>query len=243
MTKKILGVGAAVLLAIVAAPASATPISLELALLVDVSGSIDDDEFALQRQGYVQAFTNLAGQYGGGSDPSPFVTTLVYWSGASEQVQSLGWTLINDAVSALAFAADIGGTTRPYDGWTAPGSAIAFGQSLFANNYEGDRLVMDVSGDGEQNRGISTSGARDAAALAGITINGLAIGDATLATWYQNNVVTNDGFLVTANDFGDFAQAVDRKITREVTGVPEPGAMMLLGTALLGLAAFRRRDA
>jgi hypothetical protein len=244
MIKKLLAVIVVLLLGMAAAPAFAVPVSLELALLVDVSGSVSTGEFTLQRQGYVNAFNSLAGQYGGPSAPAPFATTLVYWSSDDRQVQSVGWTLVNDAASAQGFANAVGAAGRPYTGNTAPGNAIRFARNLFTSNaYEGDRLVIDISGDGRQNEGIDTFGQATAAHAQGITINGLAIlGQSGLQSWYQSNIVTpGGGFLEVANDFNDFSDAVNRKISREVNPIPEPGTMVLLGSALLGLAGVRRR--
>ena len=148
-------------------PANAIPVALELQLLVDVSGSVDANEFNLQKGGYVAAFQDpviqaaIAALAGSGGIAVQYIS----WSGADQQTVQVGWTHITDAASANAFAAAINATVRPFSGNTAPGSAINFGTPLFLNNgFEGTRLVMDVSGDGAQNEGASTPAARDDAA-------------------------------------------------------------------------------
>jgi hypothetical protein len=246
--KKLLAAAAGLILMLGTTPAFATPIdvSLELVLLVDVSGSVDAGEFNLQRTGYVDAFNDVATQFGSTTPPAPFAVTLIYWSGSAQQQQAVPWTLIEDAASANAFAAAVGSAGRPFSGQTAPGNAINFAtSSILGNNYDGDRLVIDVSGDGAANTGASTPTAAATAYAHGITINGLVIlGEPGVQTWYQNNIVTpGHGFLEVANSFDDFGAAIDQKISYEVNppAIPEPGTLTLLGSALLGLAGFRRR--
>ena len=140
--------------------------------------------------------------------------------------------------------------------------AIKFGtNSINTNNYDGLRQVIDVSGDGATNRDLNgntisfaagatlTAAERDAALAAGIErINGLPIlGEPDLLAFYQNNVQGGaNSFTLAVNSFDDFAPAIERKLTAEITNtstsVPEGGpGVAMTGLMLLGLARVHRK--
>ncbi|MBD2311140.1 DUF1194 domain-containing protein [Desertifilum sp. FACHB-1129] len=243
-----------------ASAATLTPVNVELSLLVDVSPSINASEYAFQMQGYRNAFTALSSEFGSG-DFGSVAVNLIQWAGATQQQESIPWTLLNSQASAFQFADALGALVRPRNFVsTAPGSAIQFAVPLFSSNaYEGKRWVIDVSGDGQQNSGVSTRGARDNALAAGVSaINGLPILPLTLRSnlddWYANNVQGGEGsFTIAAKGFEDVGRALEQKLRRELTlpptdptdnpseRVPEPSA--LLGIALVGggLAYSKRR--
>lgn len=229
-----------------AGPALAVPADLELALLVDVSGSISDGEFNLQKTGYANAFQNpvLINAIQAGSIGS-IAATLVYWSSSNQQQQAVPWTLINDAVTGNAFAAAINATARPFSGLTSISAALNFATNnlnVEANGFEGTRRVIDLSGDGTNNDGPALPPARAAALLKYDTINALAIQDPALVAYFQANVVGGPGaFVDFVSSFPEFQQAIQDKLIREVTPVPEPGTLMLLGSSLLGFLPFSKR--
>jgi hypothetical protein len=211
-------------------PAFAVPVTTELLLLVDVSGSIDAGEFTLQKTGYVNAFLNPGVQnlIAANANSGGIAVSLVYWSSNTEQKIAVPWTLLTDAASATAFAHAIDITLRPYDNNTAVQSALAFGGTLFAlNEFDGDKLVIDISGDGVDNNSPTANsfrlgGGRASALAAGVdTINGLVIetAPAGVTDYYTNYVIGGaGGQLFAAANFDDFGAAIQKKIFFEVGG-------------------------
>jgi hypothetical protein len=228
-----------------------TAVDVELSLLVDTSGSVSDSEFVLQRNGYGNAFQSpaIAAAIAAGAI-GKIAVNLVYWSSAGQQTESIGFTEVT-AATAAAFGAAINATARPFNGLTAPGSAIAFAHPLlFSNDFDGTIQVIDVSGDGEENDGLNTATARDAALAAGVErINGLAIGSAALEAWYNANIKGGvNAFVIRVDDFADFEGAVLKKLEAEIRNNPKPGPAPGPGFAAIlatlgGLLAFRTRRA
>jgi hypothetical protein len=225
-------------------------VDLELQLLTDVSGSVDGTEYTLQRDGYVAAFrdTDVINSILAGANGS-IAVQYIEWSGSSQQSNQVDWFLIDSVTSANLFADAIAATTRAFSGSTAIGSAIEYGAALFStNDYDSDRQVIDVSGDGITNAGGSTSLARDNALAGEVdTINGITIGTAIgLETFYQDNVVGgDDAFHLHATSFAEFEDGIITKLKREITStqVPEPSSIALLGLAIVGLFGAKRKRA
>jgi len=209
-----------------AAGAAATVVDLELVLAVDVSQSVNSHEFALQMAGYAKAFRDrrvlgairAAGDHG-------IAVALVQWANPRQHAVAIAWSHVRDAASAKRLARRIAQSPRAYfRGGTAIGSALAFCIPLFeANRFDGRRKIIDLSGDGSENRGAPPGLVRDLAVALGLTINGLAILNDRpyLDRYYERNVIGgSDAFVVTAADYGDFAGAVVSKLVREIAGAP-----------------------
>ena len=231
------------------APAQAIPVDTELQLLVDISGSVDATEYNLQLQGYVDAFRNPVVQSSiANGTHGQIAVQFIYWSGNNQQQVMADWTLIDSSSSANAFANTLDALSRPFSGMTYVGDAMQFGLTQFQgdNGFEGTSQVMDVSGDGTQNGGSSTSAARDDALAVIDTINGLPIGSSlSLATWYNDNVIGGtDAFLLPALSFADFQAAIEQKLLQEIGPppvVPEPITLASLGICVLGIGRYLKR--
>lgn len=229
------------------AHAAPVDVDVELQLLVDVSGSISSSEFNLQRQGYEDAFrsTQVINAITGG-DIGSVAVQMIYWSSDTLQQIAVDWTEVTDATSSNALADAIAAASRPFGGSTGIEAAMDFGRPLFfSNDFNGTRLVQDVSGDGQDNEGGNPAAARDAADAAGITVNALPIGGSSITNYYANNVATLDGFVLGASGFDEFADAVRRKIFVEITDteIPVPAPLLLMGSALAGFVGTKKRKA
>ncbi len=202
---------------LLAAPVLACDTALVLA--VDVSGSVDNDELALQMEGLARAFEDpeIARAIVQGHD----AIALVQWSGRDLQNLTLPWLTPQNEAEVRALAAVIRATGRPsnYTG-TAIGEAIRFSQAQFSAVPHCRRHVIDVSGDGPENDRNALPQAHAEAAAAGLTINGLAIEADDLATdlttYYRQSVITANGFVLTAHGTADFPRAILAKLTREL---------------------------
>ena len=158
-------------------PARAAPVDVALVLAMDVSLSVDEGEYHLQREGVARAFESpaLAAAVANGKYHAIDVLVLE-WSDPEIQVSTVPWTRVTDAHSAEAFAAKLRATQRSSHGLTAIGAAMRAGAAAFDHMPEpAAHKVIDVSGDGMANVGPQPSGVRDTLTAEGVTINGLTI--------------------------------------------------------------------
>src|SRR5215470_1396368 len=221
-----LGCAIAMLFAELAQPASAqSSVDLALVLAVDASGSVDQYRFDLQKRGYVEAFRNpqvLRAIASAGANGA-IAVTMVQWTGPSLQVHAVPWMTIKDQASAEAVALAIDKAPRElFGGGTSISGAIDYGLSLLQiTPFKPTRRVIDISGDGSNNRGRSVREARDEAVAAGIVINGLPIValEPGLDRYFQDNVIGGPGaFVVAAQSYETFAEAVLKKLITEIAG-------------------------
>jgi hypothetical protein len=200
-------------------------VDLELVLMVDASGSVDAQEYRLQRVGYIQAFLDRqvmdAIQSG---YHRKIAVALFEWTGPFLQVPIADWSVLSDEDSVKAFAKTLQSTPRIlYGGGTAVGAAIRYGaDSIDTNRFTAARKVIDVSGDGATTSGPLARIARDDAVRRGFTVNGLPIltDEPYLDRYYNDEVIGGPGaFMIAAKNFEDFAKAIRTKLIREIAGV------------------------
>lgn len=203
--------------------ARAASVDLALVLAVDVSESVDAEEYELQHEGIARAFENaqlIDAIHGSGSHGAIDVLVLE-WSDRDKQVITVDWTPVSDAASAAAFAAKVRATQRSSNGLTAIGDALLAARAAFARLPDkAERRVIDVSGDGMANIGPPPQTVRDVLAASGVTINGLAIlkTEPWLDQYYDQNVVGGPGgFLIQIEDFSSVITAMQQKLLTEVS--------------------------
>jgi hypothetical protein len=198
---------------------------LLLVLAVDASGSVNQSRFELQRRGYADAFRDpqVLNAIRGGSTGT-IAVTMVQWTGPAMQVLAVPWTLIKDKASAYAFADAIEKAPRElFGGGTSISGAIDHAMLLLPTApFRGLKRVIDISGDGSNNRGRDVREARDEAVRQGVVINGLPIVslEPNLDTYFFNNVIGGPGsFIVPADSYETFSRAIVRKLILEIAAL------------------------
>lgn len=209
------------------------PVDLELVLLADATGSIDEAEIRFQRKGYADALRDpgliramTAGPYG------VVAITYVEWANDRSQDVVVGWRLIDGPEAGARFADDLMTAPRRAFGRNAIGAALIAGVRLIeTNGFDGARRVIDFSGDSANNwNGPSIAAGRQAAVDAGVTINALAVlcrscngrpVSYDLEAAYQTQIIAGPGaFVLTADSEQSFGDAVFDKLWLEVSGAP-----------------------
>src|SRR6202007_3039728 len=130
-------------------------VDLEVILAADVSRSIDDAEFDLQRKGYAAALSDprvLAAIHG--RSGAAIGVCFIEWSGDEDQQVVVDWTEIRDEEDAGSMAAAILAAPRSFMGRTSISAPIAFAMSHSTKpKWRASRRIIDVSGDGTNNSG------------------------------------------------------------------------------------------
>lgn len=217
--------------------ARATEVDLLLALAADVSRSVDQQKFNLQRDGYAAAITNprviqaiRSGRLG------RIAVCYIEWSGSMRQKLLIDWTVIGDAASARRFASQLAEAPRSFADLTSISAGIDFAMAQIERApFEAKRKVIDISGDGDDNNiGREVTEARDAAIAKGVTINGVVVLDETflsengspyptneLERYFHDNVIGGPGaFVMVAQDFSAFGKVILNKLIAEIAGLP-----------------------
>ena len=203
--------------------AQAPAVDLALVLAIDCSFSVDANEFRLQMEGMGQAFMREEIKRAIGLGPNGRIAVLAFqWSDENNQTVILPWTVISNGAEADLFGATLAATPRKLaEGGTSISIALEFAASLFASSPPAERLVIDVSSDGRNNIGPPVAFVRNRIVRQGITINALTILNEwpTLDKYFEENVVGGQAhFVIPADNYDDYADAIYRKLLREITG-------------------------
>ncbi|MCX7312394.1 MAG: DUF1194 domain-containing protein [Alphaproteobacteria bacterium] len=218
---------------------AAEQVDLLLVFSADVSRSIDQPKFQLQREGYAAAVSDkrvLEAITAGRN--KRIAVAFVEWSGVSSQKLLIDWTLIDGADSARKFGDQLIELPRSFAERTSISGGIDFAMDVLKRSpYEAPRRTIDVSGDGTNNSGRDVGLSRDEAVASGVTINGLVIlsdrpmawnpehtnPPGGLAHYYRANVVGGPGaFVIVAEDFNSFGQAIVKKLIAEIADLGPP---------------------
>jgi len=216
-----------------------TNVDVELVIAVDVSYSMDPDEQALQREGYITGLTSpeflnalRQGMHG------KIAITYFEWAGSADQQIVVPWRLIDGPASARAFADEVARAPYRRAYRTSISGALRFAQPLFeGSGFRGLRRVIDVSGDGVNNQGVPVTLTRDEALERGITINGLPIllkrpSPATmdienLDVYYEDCVIGGPGaFVIPIKERDQFREATRTKLVLEIAGRQPPARVI-----------------
>jgi hypothetical protein len=223
---------AAVLTQATTAARAEDPVDVLLVLAVDVSRSIDEDEARLQREGYRAAIVDprVVEAIRGGM-MGAIAIAYVEWAGIEYQRTVLPWARIASQQDAEDWAQALEQAPRASLSWTSISGGIDYSRKVLADApFDGMRRVIDVSGDGVNNSGPAVEQMRDRAVSEGITINGLPIMNdrptfgrmppIPLDQYYAEQVIGGPGaFVIAAEDFSAFGNAVRRKLIREIAGM------------------------
>ena len=229
----------AVLLAQVPLARADEEVDLLLVLAVDVSRSIDQTKFLLQRDGYAAAVSNRGVLEAIRSGPHQKIgLNFVEWSGFGAQKLVIDWTVIDGPDTARRFGDQIVEAPRSFADRTSISGGIEFAAAQIGRSpLTAPRHIIDVSGDGTNNAGRDVGAARDEAAAKGIIINGLVIlSDSQLLfnaehtnppggleKYYRDNVIGGPGaFVMVAEDFSSFGRSMVKKLIAEIAATPAP---------------------
>ncbi len=217
---------------------AAEPVDLLLVLAADVSRSVTEPKFKLQREGAAAAITHPEVVRAIASGPNRRIAIcFLEWATAGQQNVVVDWTVIGDGESARSFGDKLVEMPRSFAGSTSISNAIDFSvQQIERAPFTAERRVIDISGDGNNNSGRSVTDARDEALAKGITINGLVIltplsesfrpehthPPGGLEKYFQDNVIGGFGaFTVVAESHDSFGRALTKKLIAEIAGLPQ----------------------
>lgn len=209
---------------ITCAAQAAAKVDLALVLAIDCSYSVSPQEYQLQMRGTAQALRapEILKAVAGGARKQIAICAFL-WSNSVTRAVLVPWQLLKGPADAVAIGNMFLQAPRNVEpGTTATGSALQYGQSLFASAPLALRHVIDISTDGTCNEGPEPAAVRDELVAQGTVINGLAITRDVkeLTDYVKSDVIGgHQSFVMQANDFNAYGQALREKLFREITNV------------------------
>lgn len=195
---------------------------LALALAVDVSRSIDSQDYVIQTEGLARALEDREVRAAIFGPEGQVALAIYYWSGRGYQDLVQDWVILDDPKALDAAIWEVRRTPRPAAPLaTALGDALSYGLDLMSDAPDCERRVIDVAGDGRNNDGISVARTYEREDFTGITVNGLAVGEheADILDYYAGEVIRGPGaFVELAPRQQDNPDALRRKLLRELQG-------------------------
>lgn len=223
---------------------AAEKVDLLLVLAADVSRSVDQTKFQLQRDGYAAAITDPRVMNAIMSGATRRIAVcFVEWSGAGGQKVVIDWSMLDGPDAARKFSDALVEAPRSFADRTSISGAIDFSMEMLAlAPFEAPRRTIDISGDGTHNSGRGLLAAREDALATGVTINGLVILSERPLPWnpehtnppgglekyFQDNVIGGPGaFVMVAENFQSFGQALISKLVAEIAATAVPSTIAL----------------
>ena len=196
---------------------------LHLVLAFDVSASVNDAEFALQRAGTAEALRAPDVARAIASARGGIAIAVVQWSSVRHHALGLDWTTLTTRSDAIAFADTVAAMPRKLEGG---GTMIHSGLDFAAEQMArapglARRMVIDLSGNGTADDAEALRETRDRLAASGVVINALAVEEdsKTLSLYFHRHVIAGpQSFVITADDHDDFGIAMRKKLFREING-------------------------
>ncbi len=201
-----------------------------LLLALDVSLSVDQRDFTLQRQGLSSALLNPAVQDAMLRGPDHMELAVFEWSGSFDQKLIVDWTVIDSPITLQQVALTLlGAEQETRSGRTALGAAMTHARDLLLDRNHCETLTLDVSGDGVNNSGHAPETVKGDLERVGIGVNALVIEASPdqqfedepsvgqLADYFHDNVITGpSAFVEVIIGFDAYQEAIQRKLLREL---------------------------
>ena len=192
---------------------------LALALAVDVSGSVDTEEYRIQMDGLAAGIRDPVVSEALVRGRAQLM--LVQWTGSSRQRVTIPWTRIDSFATLESFAGQIATDSRVWRNFsTAIGEALEATVAHFDSVPDCKRHLIDVSGDGISNEGVEPKTLHRALRDRGVTVNAIAIEESEpdLTDYFFENVIVGEAaFVVSAARFSDYPERIRKKLLREVS--------------------------